>query len=153
MFAARMKNETRKIQRERSALLSEGIDLLPCTREDLGRWTLVLSFEDKTTLFAGQQYRIAVELPQDYPMSPPRCRFVSHIFHPNVEKSSGDICLNILHKDEWSPAFTLISLAHSLMALCNAPNCDSPLNCDAASLFRLHDLRAYRSIVLYTHSS
>jgi ubiquitin-conjugating enzyme E2 N len=53
-------------------------------------------------------------LAEDYPMSPPKIRFLTKMYHPNVDKI-GRICLDIL-KDKWSPALQIRALLVSLIS-------------------------------------
>lgn len=69
-------------------------------------------------------------LPEDYPMTPPKVRFLTKIYHPNVDRL-GRICLDIL-KDKWSPALQIRTVLISIQALMSAPNPDDPLNNEAA---------------------
>ena len=69
-----------------------------------------------------------------YPMKPPRVKFISKIWHPNVG-GNGDICLDLL-QNMWSPALTLEKLILAIASLLTDPNPDSPMNGEAASLFK-----------------
>jgi len=81
---------------------------------------------------------------------PPKVRFRTRIFHPNVHFKTGEICLDIL-KNAWSPAWTLHSVCQAITALLSDPAADSPLNCDAGNLLRSGDLRGYNSLArMYT---
>lgn len=44
---------------------------------------------------AGGIFKLELFLPDDYPMTPPKIRFLTKIFHPNVDKL-GRICLDVL---------------------------------------------------------
>ena len=44
---------------------------------------------------AGGVFKLELFLPDDYPMTPPKIRFLTKIFHPNVDKL-GRICLDVL---------------------------------------------------------
>ena len=56
---------------------------------------------------------------------PPKMRFRSKVWHPNVSSANGAICLDIL-KDQWSPALTLKTALLSLQALLSSPQPDDP---------------------------
>jgi ubiquitin-conjugating enzyme (huntingtin interacting protein 2) len=63
-----------------------------------------------------------------YPFVPPKMRFKSKVWHPNVSSANGAICLDIL-KDQWSPALTLKTALLSLQALLSSPQPDDPQVC------------------------
>lgn len=43
-------------------------------------------------------FKLELFLPDDYPMAPPKIRFLTKIFHPNVDKL-GRICLDVLKSE------------------------------------------------------
>lgn len=47
------------------------------------------------TTTTGGNFKLELFLPDDYPMVPPKIRFLTKIFHPNVDKL-GRICLDVL---------------------------------------------------------
>ncbi|EGB09515.1 hypothetical protein AURANDRAFT_7935, partial [Aureococcus anophagefferens] len=81
-------------------------------------------------------------LPEDYPMAPPKVRFLTKIFHPNVDKL-GRICLDIL-KDKWSPALQIRTVLLSIQALLSAPNPDDPLDNNVAELWKKNEPEALK---------
>ena len=65
-------------------------------------------------------------------MAPPKVRFLTKIYHPNIDKL-GRICLDIL-KDKWSPALQIRTVLLSIQALLSAPNPDDPLDNGVAEM-------------------
>ncbi len=71
-------------------------------------------------------------------MAPPKVRFMTKIYHPNIDKL-GRICLDIL-KDKWSPALQIRTVLLSIQALLSAPNPDDPLDNQVANHWKMrHD--------------
>jgi len=77
---------------------------------------------------------ISIKIPNEYPNKAPTMKFTNKIFHPNIS-SEGTICLDIL-KDNWRPIYTLRTIIISIISLLSDPNPDSPLNSEAAKLYR-----------------
>ncbi|XP_051116063.1 ubiquitin-conjugating enzyme E2 27 [Andrographis paniculata] len=77
------------------------------------------------TPYEGGTFKIDITLPDGYPFEPPKMRFATKVWHPNISSQSGAICLDIL-KDQWSPALTLKTALLSIQALLSAPEPADP---------------------------
>jgi len=95
-------------------------------------------------------FQLELFLPADYPMAPPKVRFLTKIYHPNVDKL-GRICLDIL-KDKWSPALQIRTVLLSIQALLSAPNPDDPLDNNVAEVWKNDEAEAIRRAKEFTQS-
>ncbi|KAD4889129.1 hypothetical protein E3N88_21202 [Mikania micrantha] len=82
-----------------------------------------------------------------YPFEPPRMKFATKVWHPNISSQSGAICLDIL-KDQWSPALTLKTALLSIQALLSAPEPDDPQDAVVAQQY-LKDYQVFASTARY----
>lgn len=82
------------------------------------------------TPFEGGLYELNIQMGMDYPFQPPKVRFETKVFHPNVSEK-GLICLDTLKPQpvgSWSPAVSLFSLLTTLRVLLSNPSWDDPLS-------------------------
>jgi ubiquitin-protein ligase len=91
-----------------------------------------------TDNMAGGKFNLELFLPDDYPMCPPRIRFLTRIYHPNIDRL-GRICLDVL-KNNWSPALQIRTILLSIQALLGAPNPEDPLNEAVAKQWKVREL-------------
>jgi ubiquitin-conjugating enzyme E2 S len=75
--------------------------LLSDTGSDLRRINFLLLGPESTAYYGGA-WRVVLEVPAEYPQLPPKAFFETKIFHPNVEPSTGEVCVDTLKRD-WTP--------------------------------------------------
>ncbi|KAJ9449115.1 Ubiquitin-conjugating enzyme E2 36 [Diplonema papillatum] len=129
--STRILKETEKLQKEPAP----GVAATP-TKENQRYFKVVIT-GPQSSPYEGGIYNLELFLPEEYPMVSPKVRFLTPLYHPNVDKL-GRICLDIL-KDKWSPALQIRTVLISIQALLSAPNPDDPLNNEAAELWKSNE--------------
>jgi len=117
--------------KETQRLMSEpapGINATPY-KDNLRYFSVIVAGPAQSAYESGT-FKLELFLPEEYPMAPPKVRFLTKIYHPNIDRL-GRICLDIL-KDKWSPALQIRTVLLSIQALLSAPNPDDPLANDVA---------------------
>lgn len=111
--------------------------------DQLNLWTATI-FGPKETPYEGGVFNLEIKFTKEYPFRPPFVRFITPIYHCNIN-SSGGICLDIL-KQNWSPALTISKLLISISSLLSEPNPSDPLVPHIAKLYKenkiVHDANA-----------
>ena len=81
-------------------------------------------------------------------MKPPKCRFITKIYHPNID-ALGRICLDIL-KQNWTPALNLPKVCLSIQSLLQEPNPEDPLDNNIANVFKSNLKLAHKNAKQWT---
>jgi ubiquitin-conjugating enzyme E2 T len=88
--------------------------------------------------FAAGEFRLQISIPQNYPNAPPIIKFVTPIYHPNID-GSGRICLDSLKPDpqgSWKPSLNLALVLTQIRLLMGEPNIADPLVKEIAEEYR-----------------
>jgi len=109
-----------------------GITAIP--REDnVYIWDIILNGPRNTPYEGGVFYGI-LTLPDNYPFSPPKVKFTTSIYHPNINLK-GEICLDVLG-DNWGAALSIRIILLGIYAVIKEPNIDDPLMVEIATLYK-----------------
>ncbi|CAD7697507.1 unnamed protein product [Ostreobium quekettii] len=88
--------------------------------------------------YEGGVFKLTVRVPDRYPFEPPEVRFVTPIYHPNID-TGGRICLDILNmppKGGWRPSLNISTVLMSIGVLMTDPNPDDGLMADVAEEYK-----------------
>uniref|UniRef100_A0A914BW11 UBC core domain-containing protein n=1 Tax=Acrobeloides nanus TaxID=290746 RepID=A0A914BW11_9BILA len=101
---------------------------------DLFNWECAIPGR-KDTIWDGGLYKLRMIFKDDFPSTPPKCRFEPPLFHPNVYPS-GTVCLSLLDEGkDWKPAITIKQLLLGIQDLLDAPNQEDPAQADAFQVY------------------
>ena len=115
--------------------------------DNVFEWDVII-YGPKDSSYEGGIFKGKIKFPENFPLYPPKFTFTTQIYHPNIYKDSGDVCISILHApgedkygyedsaERWRPIHTVNSILLSIITLFTSPNDESPANIDAAKDFR-----------------
>ena len=107
--------------------------------DDLLHWVACITGPPDSP-YAGGLFYLDVIFTQNYPFKPPKLKFITKIYHPNINHN-GSICLDILNKN-WSPALTVSKVLLSILSLLTDPNPNDPLAPEIARIYK-NDIDEY----------
>lgn len=85
------------------------------------------------TPYAGGIWRLHLDIPPTYPQAPPTATFRTRLWHPNIDETTGAVCVETLKRD-WSSTLKLRDVLVTISCLLIQPNPASALNEDAGKL-------------------
>lgn len=123
----RLKNELKELETNPPTNCSANM-----VSDDIYHWQATILGPEGSPYENGVFY-LQILFPQDYPFKPPKVKFITKIYHCNIN-NNGNICLDIL-KEQWSPALTISKILLSICSLMDDQNPNDPLMIDIANLY------------------
>lgn len=124
--------------------------------KNYGIWDIYIKGSEDS-LYENTVLHAIIEFSYDYPITPPRMRFVSKMFHPNIY-TDGKVCISTLHvadddpssyekpDEKWTPVHSIRTIVLGVISILNEPNVVSPANVDASKMLQ-QNRQEYEKIV------
>lgn len=96
-------------------------------------WKLIIQGPEGTP-FVGGRFIVNVDFSDNYPFKPPKIKFLTKIYHPNVKTDTGEICMQAI-ESKWVPTLNASFIAQAVMTLIRSPSADNALEVDIANKF------------------
>ncbi|EDK36675.1 hypothetical protein PGUG_00773 [Meyerozyma guilliermondii ATCC 6260] len=139
-----MSSPKRRIEKDVMDLMMSGHDVA-LVNDSLQQFHVIFNGPSDTP-YAGGKWKVRVELPDQYPLKSPSIGFTNKIFHPNIDESSGSVCLDVINQT-WSPMFGLVNIFENFLPhLLRYANPSDPLNTEASTLMNKDEAK-YNSTV------
>ena len=92
----------------------------------------------KDTPYEEGIFKLEIRLPDRYPFEPPQVKFITKIYHPNID-SAGRICLDVLKsppQGSWKPSQNISTILTSIQLLLSEPNPDDGLMAEISQEYK-----------------
>lgn len=120
----------------RVAIVKANKDLKTCSTmenfsieaDNLQEWKCTYSPQNNVRY--KNSYNFTVNIPVNYPFGTPQIIFTTPIYHPNIDKDTGKMCMGILAG--WEPKYSLGVVFENIVSHFLEPDLGNPVNQDAA---------------------
>lgn len=152
-MAGRIMQRTSRLKRELMLLTTEPPPGITC-------WQNSSQLDDLRAQIVGGAdtpyekgiFSLELVIPERYPFEPPKIRFLTPIYHPNID-TAGRICLDILKlppKGAWRPSLNISTVLTSIQLLMAEPNPDDPLMADISSEYKYSKQMFLKNAAMWT---
>ena len=141
MSESRILKEIEDMYRDPPDNISAG----PIDDNNIYHWEAIIDGPEDSDYRNGV-FLLDIVIPKEYPFKPPKCKFKTKIFHPNISPNDGSICINILKAHNWNPTLTINNILLSIMVLLYNPNFSDPLNGAARDLHNKSEIEYKNTI-------
>ena len=100
---------------------------------NLYKWKVVLP-GPKGSPYEDGIFNLSFDFPDNYPFKHPEVKFITPMYHPNIKKDTGEICMDVF-ANNWSPTQKVCDIIEKLASLLVSPSTESPLEAEIAQEF------------------
>jgi len=95
------------------------------SESNMGFWKVVMQGPPESA-YADGTFLLYLDMDDNYPLFPPKARFVTPIFHPNISRH-GKVCHSILDRN-WTADTSNIQVLNTVYSLLLVPEFSDPIN-------------------------
>jgi len=118
---------SKRIEKEFISIINDPIPNILVEKSNTNnREFFIIMLGPNDTAYENGKFKLEMFLPENYPINPPKIRFLTKIYHPNIDRI-GRICISTL-KNEWTPALQIRTVLLSIQSLLSDPNINDPLD-------------------------
>ena len=99
---------------------------------NLYKWKVVLP-GPKGSPYEDGLFNLSFDL-ENYPFKCPEVKFITPMYHPNIKKDTGEICMDVF-ANSWAPTQKVSDIIEKLASLLVSPSTESPLEGEIAQEF------------------
>ena len=125
-----LKNEFNNLQNDPITSLGCTVGLI---KNDIFHWRVSLAGPSDTP-YAGGQFFLTADFPDNYPIGKPEVKFINKMYHLNVSPTNGHVWISTLNK--WKPRTAFSDVLTSIFALFYNQNPGDPYDQNQAKEFR-----------------
>ncbi|CAH8494580.1 unnamed protein product [Schistosoma turkestanicum] len=146
-----MSSALRRLDKEYTALVNSNIKnvLRDLTRNELNflTWTGKIVLDEPP--YNKGAFEIEITFPVDYPFKPPKVKFNTRIYHPNIDEQ-GQICLPIINPENWKPATKVEHVIQALVAMLRTPEVEHALRSELAEEYAKDPKKFFKNAEEFT---
>ena len=101
--------------------------------DDVFNWECSLSGPQQTP-YDGGTFVLQIDFPTQYPFKAPTLKFKTKVYHPSVNRETGEICAGVL--GQWGPTLNAKHCLEVVYSLLQSPDADHPLEDEIATQLR-----------------
>ena len=89
-------------------------------KNELLVWTATLQ-GPKGSPYEGGKFKVKLDLQKEYPYKAPVAQFITKVYHPGVNRETGDVCAELLAHD-WKPQMKLSDALTKIHTMLGSPD-------------------------------
>ena len=90
----RLRQEIKELKSSDIVVISAG----PINKDNIYKWSATI-LGPESSPYEGGIFLLNIYFPNEYPFKPPKMKFDTKIWHPNISSQTGAICLDILKNE------------------------------------------------------